>query len=168
MTSYALAKAAGLAPSQVKVIEDGGNLDPRGSTMGKLAGALEVTVDELLGAVSPIPAGIDHDVGRPEHVVPVKVVGVASGGTPIESEDLREEYPLLHHLYRSGRYAIRLFGDSMWPTLWDRDLLLVEPAASARSSRTGRIRPRLQPGGTHARRYGPSHSRSGISRSTTS
>jgi phage repressor protein C with HTH and peptisase S24 domain len=78
----------------------------------------------------PIPSGDNHDAGRPEHTVPIPVVGVAAGGSPVESDDLREEYPLLRHLYKSGRYAIRLFGDSMWPTLWDHDLLLVEPVTS--------------------------------------
>lgn len=130
MSGYALAKAAGLTASQVKTIEAGKNQDPRGSTLEKLAVALVAPIEELLSVTtSPLPAGVNHDAGRPEHVVSVPVVGVAAGGAPIESGDLREEYPLLRHLYRADRYAIRLFGDSMWPTLWDHDLLLVEPAA---------------------------------------
>lgn len=138
LSAYALAQAAGITPTRLKAIEDGETESPRADTMAKLAGALEVRVDDLI-AETVIPYGDNHDAGRPEHTVPIPVVGVAAGGKPIESEDLREEYPLLRHLFKSGRYAIRLFGDSMYPTLWDKDLLLVEPATSVPNVPNGKI-----------------------------
>ena len=129
LSAYALAQAAGITATRLKAIEDGDTESPRADTLKKLAAALGTSMDDLAGAV-PIPPGENHDAGRPEHTVPIPIVGVAAGGKPVESEELREEYPLLRHLFKSGRYAIRLFGDSMWPTLWDRDLLLVEPTTS--------------------------------------
>lgn len=135
----AAGKAAGLTATQVKEIEDGKNANPGLATIEKLAEAIHASPVELLG-VAVLPPGANHDAGRPEHTVPIPVVGVAAGGKPIESEELHEEYPLLRHLYKSGRYAIRLFGDSMWPTLWDRDLLLVEPSASVPNGKIAVVR----------------------------
>ena len=48
MTQQGLAVAAGLSLSIVAQIEQGVNADPRGSTLGALAGALQTTVDDLL------------------------------------------------------------------------------------------------------------------------
>lgn len=82
------------------------------------------------GDPPPIPPGENHDAGRPEHVVEVPILTVASGGPPMDAEQLQgESYQLLRHLYRDGRYVIRLSGESMYPHFWSGDLLLVEPAA---------------------------------------
>lgn len=82
------------------------------------------------GDPPPIPSGENHDAGRPEHTVEVPIRTVASGGPPMDAEELQgESYQLLRHLYRDGRYVIRLSGDSMYPHFWTGDLLLVEPAS---------------------------------------
>lgn len=129
LSGYQLAQTAGLTPTQVKAIEDGGNRNPGLSVLLRLAKALNISVDELVGADSPIPAGEDHDAGRPEHTVEVPIRAVASGGPPVEAEDLDDEtYRLLRHLYRDGRYVIRISGESMYPHFWNGDLLLVEPS----------------------------------------
>ncbi len=48
-TSYALAHAAGMTPTQVKTIEDGLNQNPKLETLLSLARALGVEVGELIG-----------------------------------------------------------------------------------------------------------------------
>ncbi len=128
-SGYQLATEAGLTPTQVKAIEDGVNRNPGVTVLRKLAGALKVSLDDLAGE-PPIPTGENHDAGRPEHTVEVPIRAVASGGPPVEAEDLQgETYQLLRHLYRDGRYVIRIHGESMYPHFWSGDLLLVEPAS---------------------------------------
>ncbi len=131
LSGYALANAAGVTPTHIKAIEDGTTKSPTAGTLTKIATALGITVDELVGAT--IPSGENHDAGRPEHTVEVPILTVASGGPPMEAEDLQDEtYQLLRHLYRDGRYVIRLHGESMYPHFWSGDLLLVEPAEKVR------------------------------------
>jgi transcriptional regulator with XRE-family HTH domain len=48
LSQQALATAAGLSISVVRQVEQGTNMDPRGSTLKAIAGALGTTVDELL------------------------------------------------------------------------------------------------------------------------
>lgn len=132
LSAYALAQAAGITATRLKAIEDGETESPRADTMAKLAGALEVRVDDLI-AEQVIPYGENHDAGRPEHTVEVPIRAVASGGPPVDAEDLQgETYQLLRHLYRDGRYVIRIHGDSMYPHFWSGDLLLVEPASKVK------------------------------------
>lgn len=138
-TLYAAAKASQMSQATYTKLESGLSANPGMDVLRRLSAGFGVPVDGLVAA-SVIPYGENHDAGRPEHTVPIPVVGVAAGGSPVESEDLREEYPLLRHLFKSGRYAIRLFGDSMWPTLWDRDLLLVEPASSVPNGKIAIVR----------------------------
>lgn len=127
-SGYQLASEAGLTPTQVKAIEDGANRNPGVTVLRKLALALKVSLDDLVGG--SLPPGENHDAGRPEHIVEVPIRAVASGGPPVEAEDLHgETYALLRHLYRDGRYVIRIHGDSMYPHFWTGDLLLVEPAS---------------------------------------
>lgn len=131
-SGYQLASEASLTPTQVKAIEDGANRNPGVTVLRKLAAALKVTLDDLAGT-APISPGENHDAGRPEHTVEVPIRAVASGGPPVEAEDLQgETYALLRHLYRDGRYVIRLHGDSMYPHFWSGDLLLVEPASKVK------------------------------------
>lgn len=133
LSGYALAKAAGITPTQVKAIEDGLTRDPQASTVEKLASALGVSTDFLIREEEvPFGGGRDHDAARAEHAVDVPLRAVASGGRPIEVEDLDETYPVLRHLHRPGRYVIRIVGDSMYPHFWSGDLLLVEPAERAK------------------------------------
>ena len=100
---------------------------PGADIIGRLSRGLGIPIESVLGLA--IPPGADHDAGRPEHAVEVPIRAVASGGPPVEAEDLDgETYTLLRHLYREGRYVIRLSGDSMYPHFWNGDLILVEPA----------------------------------------
>ena len=94
------------------------NRNPGVTVLRKLAAALKVSLDELVGS-APIPPGENHDAGRPEHTVEVPIRTIASGGPPMDAEELQgETYQLLRHLYRDGRYVIRLSGDSMYPHFW--------------------------------------------------
>lgn len=134
VSRYEAAKLARMAQPGWDKLETGKTLDPGMDVLKRISEGFGVSIDFLASGgekdLATIPPGADHDAGRPEHTVQIPVVGIAAGGAPVESDDSREEFPLLRHLYRSGRYAIRLFGDSMYPTLWDKDLLLVEPATS--------------------------------------
>jgi transcriptional regulator with XRE-family HTH domain len=53
LTQMQLAVAAGVSLSLVTAVEQGISGDPRMSTLRALAGALGVTVDELVGGPSP-------------------------------------------------------------------------------------------------------------------
>lgn len=51
----ALALRAGLNPSHVRLIEEGEREDPTGTTLAKLAEALEVSLDWLVRGIGPAP-----------------------------------------------------------------------------------------------------------------
>ncbi len=140
LSGYALANAASMTATHVKAIEDGTTKSPTAGTLTRLAEALGITVDDLIGA-SPIPPGENHDAGRPEHTVEVPIRAIASGGPPIDAEELEgETYQLLRHLYRDGRYVIRIVGDSMYPHFWSGDLLLVEPASRVKDGQVAIVK----------------------------
>jgi SOS-response transcriptional repressor LexA len=83
---------------------------------------------EPTGRGFTLPAGKDHDAGRAESTLPLPLVAVAAGGPPIAFEEIPgEEYSVLRHLHRKDRYVIKIVGESMKPTFWDQDLLLIEP-----------------------------------------
>jgi len=136
LNPYRLAAISGVNANHIGLMLSGKIASPRGDTLVKLAKALGVEPGDLVESESPVSessppfsAGADHDAARPEHAVSVPLRAVSSGGPPVDSEDLGETYSVLHHLYRSERYVIRLSGSSMYPTFHDGDLLLVEPAA---------------------------------------
>lgn len=143
VSRYEAAKLAQMAQPGWDKLETGKTLDPGMDVLRRISEGFGVSIDFLVSGgekdSSSIPPGENHDAGRPEHTVQIPVVGIAAGGAAVESDELREEFPLLRHLYKSGRYAIRLFGDSMYPTLWDKDLLLVEPATSVPNVPNGKI-----------------------------
>lgn len=123
LSAYQLGKESGVAPNHIGAILNGKIRTPRSDVLAKLADRLDISADELLGrrdypAVEQSPSVVrDHDPPRPEHIILVPVVGVAVGGSPQDAaEVVGEEYSLLHHLYKPGRFVIRLFGDSMHPT----------------------------------------------------
>lgn len=133
----ALGKAAGVTATQVKEIEDGKNANPSLDTITALAKALSVPVAELIGE----DGGTDHDAPRPEHVVRVPIEAVVVGGDPTEAaEDTGEYFDLLHHLYRPGRKVIRIYGESMYPNLHDRDLVLVDSKERVRDGNIAVVR----------------------------
>jgi SOS-response transcriptional repressor LexA len=114
-------------------LETGKTLDPGMDVLKRISEGFGVSIDFLASGddrdAAPIPPGENHDAGRPEHTVEVPIRAIASGGPPIDAEELQgETYQLLRHLYRNGRYVIRIVGDSMYPHFWTGDLLLVEPA----------------------------------------
>jgi len=124
-----LAKVAELSPTTVKRIEDGVTKSPGPIYVRKLAAALEVSTDALLSDdPPPLPPGIDHDAARPPIFEELPMRGISSGGTWMESEELKEKYPVVRHAAKPGRFIVRLSGDSMYPDLRSGDLLLFEPA----------------------------------------
>lgn len=145
---YRLAKEAGLTATQVKEIEEGTNRNPEMATVNKLAKALGVSPGALLDGADisesspPWSAGADHDEPRPVHAVMVPVQAIVVGGMPEEAEEGGDvtEYPLLHHLYKKGRYVIRIRGESMWPNYWHGDLVLVEPVTRIEDGKVAVVR----------------------------
>ena len=136
----ALGKAAGLSATQIKEIEDGKNTEPGPTVLKKLSTALEVSLSDLLADETTLHP-IDHDEPRPEHTVTVPVEAVVVGGDPTEAAEMPEEtYELLHHLQGPDRHVIRLFGNSMWFTYWDGDLLLVDPRQKVASGEVAVVR----------------------------
>lgn len=130
LTQYRLYKNARLKnQSQLAAIEIGKNKSPGGDILKRIAHALSTSVDALLlDEENPIPAGPDHDAGRPLIEIEVPLVGIAAGGEPIDTEELDDTYPVLRHDFKKGRYVVKLYGDSMYPNIHDGDLFLVEPA----------------------------------------
>jgi SOS-response transcriptional repressor LexA len=141
-SKYALGKLAKMTATQIKEIEDGENKDPRISTLQRIAEAFGTGIGPLLAETGGRRTYVvaDHDEPRAEHAILVPVVGVAVGGSPQEATVQHEDYSLLHHLYKPGRYVIRLFGDSMHPTYWSNDLLLVDPKEKVRDGETALVR----------------------------
>ncbi|MDD5302419.1 MAG: S24 family peptidase [Elusimicrobia bacterium] len=143
-TQRELAKLAGVDPGHLNQIFTGKIEMPKFPVLKSIADALGVQVDELVSGTTSrieIVAPKDHDDFRPVHSRPVPIEAIVAGGDPREAEKLQDEqYELLNHLYAPGRYVIRLFGDSMWPTYHDGDLLLVDSKAKTRDGETAVVR----------------------------
>ncbi len=75
----ALGRAAGIAAAHVSMIESGRRADPQGSVLQALAGALGVTVDELLRP-APTETTVLEDLGNVE----------AARGDPDAAADARK------------------------------------------------------------------------------
>lgn len=128
-TQYAAAAACQMSQATYAKLESGASLNPGMDVLRRLSAGFGISADFFTG-FGLLPSGENHDAGRPEHTVEVPIRTVASGGPPMDAEELQgESYQLLRHLYRDGRYVIRLSRDSMYPHFWSGDLLLVEPAA---------------------------------------
>jgi repressor LexA len=137
-----LAVRSKISATQVREIEEGANTNPGLETLGKVARALGVSVPELLSEPAILPVnGRDHDEPRPLRTITVPVSAVVVGGDKTEAAELEgEEYELLAHLYSPTRRVIRLFGDSMWPTYYSKDLLLVDTKERVKNGTVALVR----------------------------
>lgn len=145
-TRYRLQKESKLTQTQIAAIEEGSIKNPTLGTLERLAAAFGMGIDELrsyseTGPGISLVIGENHDELRPVHSRPVPIEAVVAGGDPREAEKVvDEQYDLLNHLWAPGRYVIRLFGDSMWPTYHSGDLLLVDSKAKVKDGETAVVR----------------------------
>lgn len=122
---------AGLGPSFVKDLDQGRIASPRAQTLQKIAAALGVPVEQLLGAPLSIanhtrdtPPGFDV----PEYDVQLS----AGGGALIENETVKRKWRLptayLEAIGVNPAQAafVTITGDSMSPTLLHGDLVLLD------------------------------------------
>lgn len=138
MTLRELAKAAGLAHSFVGDIESGRS-DPSVETLSKLADALGVSADYLLGRTDlpyippPGPPYRTADgtvvpgAWPADQSVKVPVLGAIRAGEPILAQQNIEDWQDIPAAQaRTGRYFfLRVRGDSMEPTIREGSLALI-------------------------------------------
>lgn len=123
-----IASRSGITPSYLQKLESGArraNLD----VLHRIAKALGVTGPEL---VRPLDEPLEATTGRTrkEHKKPLYVMELPVSehviiGAP-EAGDSAETFPVLPHMWSPGRYILRAFDDSMYPTIQAGDLVLVE------------------------------------------
>lgn len=116
-----LVRATGLTDSQISSWYNG-RYRPNGEAMAKLAKALGVTVDYLLGK-EDVPVS---KLTLPQlHEIPV--IGKVAAGVPIEAqEDIIGTVATDKNVF-----ALRISGDSMSPRIMDGDIVLVHQQESA-------------------------------------
>lgn len=106
---------------------ESGKVEPGAQALSRLADALDVSVDELLGRreSAPLPYGI---VSILRGAVPL--VGEIACGTPITAEENIETYVDVPEGIRAD-FALRCRGASMMPTLHDGDIVLIRQQEDA-------------------------------------
>lgn len=116
-----LVRATGLTDSQISSWYNG-RYRPNGEAMAKIAKALGVTVDYLLGK-EEVPVS---KLTLPQlHEIPV--IGKVAAGVPIEAqEDIIGTVATDKNVF-----ALRISGDSMSPRIMDGDIVLVHQQESA-------------------------------------
>ena len=130
MRQIDVANKSGISKGRVSRWMSGENI-PYGESLAKLAEALGVSVDRLLGKTDPIERFIKgdttEDIDLPfnlETLVPV--LGTVAAGVPIEAqEDVVGEIPVLDK--QGGFFALKVKGDSMAPRIMNGDVVLVKP-----------------------------------------
>lgn len=92
--------------------------------------ALGVSTDELLRDSGNAP-DVDEPIPVTAVQVPIRAV-VVGGDQESALEETGDTYPLLRHLYNDGRAVVRVVRDSMYPTIYPDDLILVDLKAKPR------------------------------------
>lgn len=130
MRQIDVANKSGISKGRVSRWMSGENI-PYGESLAKLAEALGVSVDRLLGKTDPIERFIKgdttEDIELPFNLdTLVPVLGTVAAGVPIEAqEDVVGEIPVLDK--QGGFFALKVKGDSMSPRIMDGDIVLVKP-----------------------------------------
>lgn len=136
-----------------------GKASPSLHQLDKIASALGLTTAGLLAereerpAVSePGRAFGDTDAPREVHIVDLPLFETVPAGNWSEvSQEETGTYPVLHHLAGPDRVVVRVHGQSMYSTLQDGDLILVD--TSRRQARSGEIVYAFLNGATTLKRY---------------
>jgi len=118
LTQVQLAARAGVNQGFLSELERG----RRGasvSTVRALAGALGLPEGVLVGE------GREHDAPQVLDTRELPLLGSIPAGTPAQSQEQLEFFPVLRHLWAEDRYCLKLSFDSMEPTLKPGDVILV-------------------------------------------
>lgn len=118
MTQTQLAASAAVNQGYISAIERG-LARPRRRTIDALAVALDLPQGVLIGG------GVDHDTPQPLETRELLLLGSIPAGSPGESQEQLEMFPVLHHQWSPDYYCLRLSYDSMEPTLKPGDIVLV-------------------------------------------
>jgi len=114
-----LARRANVNQGFLSEIERG-KRKPSPSSLRAIAEALDVAPAVLIGD------GLEHDTPQPLETRDLPLFGAIPAGSPAETQEQIEMFPVLRHLWGHDRYILRLTFDSMEPTLKPGDLVLVE------------------------------------------
>lgn len=123
MRQYDLARAAGVSGSYISELENGARTG-RVEVWKKIAGALGTGLDELLAPEAKL-SGIDRPLMPLTKDLPLydQVLESPPGESP---ERPSGEMPAMAHLWGPDRYVLRCHDQTMFPTLHETDLVLVE------------------------------------------
>jgi SOS-response transcriptional repressor LexA len=119
LTQTALARRAKVNQGFLSEIERG-RRKPSSTSLQAIAVALDVPPAVLIGE------GPEHDTPQPLETRELPLYGAIPAGSPAQSQEQMEMFPVLRHLWAPNRYVLRLSFDSMEPTLKPGDLVLVE------------------------------------------
>ena len=118
LTQKQLAAAAGVNQGYISQIEQG-SAKPRQRTIDALSAVLHWPQSVLIGG------GVDHDAPQPLETRELPLLGSIPAGSPAESQESAEVFPVLRHHWSPNYYCLRLAYDSMEPTLKPGDIVLV-------------------------------------------
>jgi repressor LexA len=132
LTMKELGNLVGVSESTISLYETGKH-EPDIITMGRIADALSVSVDELLGRDTLGVLGILPVTPRA-----VPILGDIACGTPITAEQNIEGYADLPEGVWAD-FALRCKGDSMEPTFLDGDLVLIRQEGDVSDGRIAAV-----------------------------
>ncbi len=118
LTQIELAEAADLNQGYLSEIERDRRV-PSARTLSVLAAALDLPEAVLVGE------GPEHDNPQPLEVQHLPIFATIPGGSPVQSQDQAQLFPVLRHMWSPDHYCLRLAFDSMEPTLKPGDIILV-------------------------------------------
>lgn len=91
-------------------------------TLRAIASSFGVSDSEFLAG----PTSIDDP--REVHVAELPYFEAVPAGGIDTADETGETYPVLRHRAKAGRVVVKVAGQSMYPTIWDGDLVLVDTA----------------------------------------
>ena len=133
LSQEALAEMANLNRITVSKYESG-RVEPGASALGRIAAALEMSADDLLGLTPPVE-NIPY-IPLVRNAVPI--VGSIACGTPILAEQNIDGYISTPEGVQAD-FALRCAGDSMVPTFADGDLVLIRQTPDVNDGRIAAV-----------------------------
>lgn len=138
LTQLELAEKLGMSKSIISMYENG-NRKPDFETLEKIADFFNVSMNFLMGrdsadTIPPFNAQASL-IELPDSVL-IPVYGKIAAGVPIEAiEDIQEYIDIPADWVKTGKKFIGLTveGDSMYPKLWEGDIVVIEVTPDANS-----------------------------------
>ncbi len=118
MNQVQLANAVGLTQGFLSAIETG-RRKAGAKTIEQLANVLDLPPAVIIGQAAA------HDNPQPYEAANLPLFGTIPAGSPSQTQELAETWPVLRHLWSPDYYCLRLAFDSMEPTLKPGDIVLV-------------------------------------------